>query len=96
MRIRTTPVPADFPSAANLSLAVWLLKGFVDEIPREYEEAAVVDGELRGSRRSAKVVLPQMRAGIAATDILFLADRLTLFDAATDRAVPSANGGSHD
>ena len=25
----------------NLSLAVWLLKGFMDEIPKEYEEAAI-------------------------------------------------------
>ena len=28
-------------TAVNLSLAVWLLKGFMDEIPREYEEAAL-------------------------------------------------------
>src|SRR5690606_33157221 len=28
----------------NLSFSVWLLKGFLDEIPREYEEAALVDG----------------------------------------------------
>ncbi len=58
-------------TAVNLSLSVWLLKGFVDEIPREYEEAAVVDGY---SRLTAfwKVVLPQMRAGIAATAIFCL------------------------
>jgi len=58
-------------TAVNLSLSVWLLKGFVDEIPREYEEAAVVDGY---SRLQAfwKVVLPQMRAGIAATAIFCL------------------------
>ena len=31
-------------TAVNVSLAVWLLKGFIDEIPREYEEAAMVDG----------------------------------------------------
>jgi len=31
-------------TAVNVSLAVWLLKGFIDEIPREYEEAALVDG----------------------------------------------------
>jgi multiple sugar transport system permease protein len=31
----------------NLSLSVWLLKGFIDEIPREYEEAALVDGYSR-------------------------------------------------
>jgi len=31
-------------TAVNMSLAVWLLKGFIDEIPREYEEAALIDG----------------------------------------------------
>ncbi|TJV89032.1 MAG: carbohydrate ABC transporter permease, partial [Mesorhizobium sp.] len=29
-------------TAVNVSLAVWLLKGFIDEIPREYEEAAMI------------------------------------------------------
>jgi len=29
-------------TAVNMSLSVWLLKGFMDEIPREYEEAAMV------------------------------------------------------
>ena len=31
-------------TVVNLSLSVWLLKGFMDEIPREYEEAAMIDG----------------------------------------------------
>ena len=31
-------------TAFNLSLAVRLMKGFIDEIPGAYEEAAVVDG----------------------------------------------------
>jgi multiple sugar transport system permease protein len=58
-------------TAVNISLAVWLLKGFIDEIPREYEEAAMVDGY---SRLQAfwKVVLPQARTGIAATAIFCL------------------------
>ena len=34
-------------TAVNLSLSVWLLKGFIDEIPREYEEAALIDGYTR-------------------------------------------------
>ena len=34
-------------TAVNLSLSVWLLKGFMDEIPREYEEAALIDGYTR-------------------------------------------------
>ena len=58
-------------TAVNISLSVWLLKGFVDEIPREYEEAAVVDGYTR-LQAFWKVVLPQMRAGIAATAIFCL------------------------
>ncbi len=58
-------------TAVNLSLSVWLLKGFVDEIPREYEEAAVIDGYTR-FQAFYKVVLPQMRAGIAATAIFCL------------------------
>jgi multiple sugar transport system permease protein len=58
-------------TAVNVSLAVWLLKGFIDEIPREYEEAALVDGY---SRLQAfwKVVLPQATTGIAATAIFCL------------------------
>jgi multiple sugar transport system permease protein len=58
-------------TAVNLSLAVWLLKGFIDEIPREYEEAALVDGYTR-LQAFIKVVLPQMRSGIAATAIFCL------------------------
>lgn len=58
-------------TAVNLSLSVWLLKGFVDEIPREYEEAALIDGYTR-LQAFVKVVLPQMQAGIAATAIFCL------------------------
>ena len=58
-------------TAVNVSLAVWLLKGFIDEIPREYEEAAMIDGY---SRLAAfvKVVLPQAATGIATTAIFCL------------------------
>src|ERR1051325_7152874 len=45
-------------TAVNVSLAVWLLKGFIDEIPREYEEAAMIDGYSR-LQAFIKVVLPQ-------------------------------------
>ncbi len=58
-------------SAVNVSLAVWLLKGFIDEIPREYEEAALVDGYTR-LQAFRKVVLPQAATGIAATAIFCL------------------------
>jgi multiple sugar transport system permease protein len=55
----------------NLSLTVWLLKGFMDEIPREYEEAAMVDGYTR-LQAFRKVVLPQAVTGIAATTVFAL------------------------
>ena len=58
-------------TAVNVSLAVWLLKGFIDEIPREYEEAAMIDGYTR-LRAFFKVVLPQAATGIAATAIFCL------------------------
>lgn len=55
----------------NLSLAVWLLKGFIDEIPREYEEAALVDGYSRW-QAFTRIVLPQAVTGIAATIVFCL------------------------
>jgi multiple sugar transport system permease protein len=58
-------------SAVNVSLAVWLLKGFIDEIPREYEEAAMIDGYTR-LQAFRKVVLPQAATGIVATAIFCL------------------------
>jgi multiple sugar transport system permease protein len=58
-------------TAVNISLAVWLLKGFIDEIPREYEEAALIDGYSR-FQAFMKVVLPQAATGIASTAIFCL------------------------
>ncbi len=58
-------------TAVNLSLSVWLLKGFIDEIPREYEEAALIDGYTR-FQAFRKVVLPQAATGIASTAIFCL------------------------
>jgi len=55
----------------NLSLSVWLLKGFIDEIPKEYEEAALVDGYSR-LQAFFRVVLPQAVTGIAATTVFCL------------------------
>ncbi|MGJ5177378.1 carbohydrate ABC transporter permease [Bradyrhizobium oligotrophicum] len=58
-------------TSVNISLAVWLLKGFMDEIPREYEDAAMVDGYTR-LQAFFKVVLPQATTGIVATAIFCL------------------------
>ena len=55
----------------NVSFAVWLMKGFIDEIPKEYEDAALVDGYTR-FQTFLKVVLPQSVTGIAATAVFCL------------------------
>jgi multiple sugar transport system permease protein len=55
----------------NLSFSVWLMKGFLDEIPKEYEEAALVDGYSR-LEAFVRVVLPQAVTGIAATAVFCL------------------------
>ena len=58
-------------TAVNLSLSVWLINGFIDEIPVEYEEAALIDGYTR-FQAFYKVVLPQAATGIASTAIFCL------------------------
>ncbi len=55
-------------SAFNLSLATWLMKGFIDEIPRAYEESAVVDGYSRMAT-FFRLILPQARTGMAVTAV---------------------------
>ena len=55
-------------TAFNLSFSVWLMKGFIDEIPKEYEEAALVDGYTR-MEAFFRIVLPQSATGIAATAV---------------------------
>jgi multiple sugar transport system permease protein len=58
-------------TAFNLSLAVWLMKGFIDDIPRAFEEAALVDGYTRLAA-FWKVTLPQARTGMAVTAVFCL------------------------
>jgi multiple sugar transport system permease protein len=58
-------------TAFNLSLAVWLMKGFLDEIPRAYEEAALVDG-YPWLHAFWKVIVPQARTGMAVTAVFCL------------------------
>ena len=55
-------------TAFNLSFSVWIMKGFIDEIPKEYEEAALVDGYTR-MQAFFKIVLPEAMTGIAATAV---------------------------
>jgi multiple sugar transport system permease protein len=53
----------------NLSLVVWLLRGFFIEIPIEIEEAALVDGYTR-LQIFRHVALPLVRPGIVTAAIL--------------------------
>jgi sorbitol/mannitol transport system permease protein len=53
----------------NLPLAVWMLRSFFQEIPRELIEAAEIDGAgLKGQMTS--IILPMAAPGIAATALL--------------------------
>ncbi len=58
-------------TAFNLPFVVWMMIGFFRELPRELEEAAMVDGDSRlGALR--RVVLPLAAPGLAATAVFCL------------------------
>ncbi|HYP25324.1 MAG TPA: carbohydrate ABC transporter permease [Blastocatellia bacterium] len=58
-------------TAFNLPFVVWMMRGFFQELPRELEEAAMVDGD---SRMGAlvRVILPLVAPGLAATAVFCL------------------------
>lgn len=51
--------------ALGLPIAVWMLKGYIDAIPRDLEEAAMVDGTGRFGAL-VRVVLPLIRPALVA------------------------------
>jgi multiple sugar transport system permease protein len=53
----------------NLPLAVLLMKSFFDDVPKDVDEAAMIDGATRW-QSFRKVVLPMVRGGLAATAVL--------------------------
>ncbi|BAU33393.1 carbohydrate ABC transporter permease [Microcella alkaliphila] len=53
----------------NLPLAVWLLRGFFEDVPKEIEEAAHIDG-LGHVQTFVRIVVPLAMPGIAATALL--------------------------
>jgi multiple sugar transport system permease protein len=55
----------------TLPYAVWMLKSFIDEVPREIEQAAEILGAPRW-RTLLEVVLPLVRSGIVATFLFIL------------------------
>jgi multiple sugar transport system permease protein len=56
----------------NLPLSIWMLKGFMEEIPMEIEEAALVDGASR-FKAFRSVLLPLARTGILAAGVVVFA-----------------------
>lgn len=58
-------------AAFNLSLAVWLMKGFMDDLPKAYEEAALVDGYTR-LQAFRRIILPHSLPGVAVTTVFCL------------------------
>jgi len=56
----------------NLPLSIWMLKGFLEEIPMEIEEAALVDGASR-LRAVRSILLPLARTGILAAGVVIFA-----------------------
>ena len=58
-------------TAFNLPFVVWMMRGFFAEVPRDLEEAALVDGD---SRLGAlvRIVLPLVSPGLAATAVFCL------------------------
>ena len=53
----------------NIPLAVWILKSFIEELPRDFEEAAMVDGCTRIGAM-LRVALPLTTPGIVTTAIM--------------------------
>lgn len=56
-------------SLMNLPIAVLLLKSFFDDVPKDVDEAAMIDGATRFQSFS-KIVLPMVRGGVAAAAVL--------------------------
>jgi multiple sugar transport system permease protein len=69
--LNTIPALVTVYTALNLPFVVWMMRGFFRELPRELEEAAMVDGD---SRLGAlvRVILPLVTPGLAATGVFCL------------------------
>ena len=56
---------------SSLPYAVWMTKSFIDEVPRELEQAAEILGASRW-RTVFEIVLPLIRSGLVATFLFIL------------------------
>jgi multiple sugar transport system permease protein len=53
----------------NLPIAVLLMKSFFDDVPKDVDEAAMIDGATRW-QTFRRIVLPMVRGGVAAAAVL--------------------------
>jgi multiple sugar transport system permease protein len=58
-------------TAFNLPFSIWMIKSFFDELNREVEDAARMDGSSE-RRVFTRICLPQVTAGLAATAVFAL------------------------
>lgn len=56
-------------SLINLPIALLLLKSFFDDVPKDVDEAAMIDGATRG-QTFRKIILPMVKGGVAAAAVL--------------------------
>ena len=79
-------------AAMNLPLAILMMKSFFDEVPREVDDAARIDGASQ-FQLFVKIVVPIAQGGIAATAILcfifsYIEFLMALFLSVSFRTVP--------
>jgi multiple sugar transport system permease protein len=58
-----------FIAASSLPFSIWLLKNFIDQVPRELEEAAAIEGT-RNLEVVLRVVVPLAMPGILVTSLV--------------------------
>lgn len=59
-------------SLSNLPFGIWMLKGFLSEVPMELEEAAYVDGATRWVA-FRRILLPLIAPGLLASSVIIFA-----------------------
>jgi multiple sugar transport system permease protein len=81
--------------AFNLPFTIWLLYGFIEQVPGELEEAAIMDG-CGPFRTFFLLILPLLKPGLAAASIFTFRiawNELVLASVLTNRATRTASFG---
>lgn len=52
----------------NIPFTIWMMRGFIEDLPRELEESAFIDG-CTGMQTLQKIILPLVAPGLVATAI---------------------------